>query len=103
MPVKGLASNILCERHNNALGDLASLIDNFVTAIRSFDGAPKSRHIQFSGSGIERWMLKCLLGLSVSKNITSQLKPECTDLLFERIDWPDKWGLYFSTNSSNPI
>jgi hypothetical protein len=103
VPVKGLASNILCDRHNSALSGLDSLIDDFATSIRSFDRAPKSRHIKFNGSDIERWMLKCLLGLSVSNNIPSQLKPECTDLLFGRLHWPEQWGLYFSTATSAPI
>lgn len=103
VPVKGLASNVLCERHNSALSGLDSLIDNFATAIRSFDRAPKSRHVKFSGTDIERWMLKCLLGLSVSKNISSQLKPECVDLLFQKACWPDRWGLHVSTNASTPI
>jgi hypothetical protein len=103
VPVNGLASNILCERHNSSLSALDSLIDDFATTIRTFDRAPKSKHVKFSGSGIERWMLKCLLGLTVSKNITSQLKPECTDLLFGRIGWPDHWGLYFPVGASSPI
>jgi hypothetical protein len=103
VPVKGLASNILCERHNSALSGLDNLIDAFATSIRSFDSAPTNRHVTFSGSDIERWMLKCLIGLSVSKNITPQLKPECINLLFARSEWSDKWGLYFSTGTSAPI
>src|SRR5262249_31340064 len=103
VPVNGLASNILCERHNSSLSALDSLIDDFATSIRTFDRAPKNKHVNFSGSDIERWMLKCLLGLTVSKNITSHLKPECTDLLFERTRWPDRWGLYFPVETSAPI
>jgi hypothetical protein len=103
VPVQGLASNILCERHNSALSRLDSLINAFATSIRSFDRAPATKHVKFSGSDIERWMLKCLLGLSVSKNIKSQLKPECIDLLFGRSDWPEQWGLYFSMGTSAPI
>jgi hypothetical protein len=100
VPAKGLASNILCDRHNSALSGLDSLIDAFASSIRSFDRTPKSKHIKFSGSDIERWMLKCLLGLTVSKNIGSELKPECTDILFGRADWPDQWGLYFPVGAA---
>jgi hypothetical protein len=48
-------------------------------------------------------MLKCLLGLTVSKNISSQLKPECAEVLFGRMGWPDHWGLYFPVETSTPI
>lgn len=103
VPVKGLASNILCERHNNALSGLDSLIDAFARSIRSFDRKPANKHETFSGSEIERWMLKCIVGLSASKNVTSHPKPECIDLLFGRMDWPEHWGLYFSMGASTPI
>lgn len=48
---------------------------------------------------IELWMLKCLLGLSVSKNISGTLKPECVDILFERQMWPTECGLYYCTDT----
>jgi hypothetical protein len=54
VPVKGLASNILCERHNSSLSSRDGLIDDFATAIRAFDCAPKSKHVKFSGSDLER-------------------------------------------------
>jgi hypothetical protein len=95
VPVNGLASNILCERHNGGLSGLDSLIDRFATSIHSFDRVPANKHVKISGSDLERWMLKCLLGMSVSKNFISQLKPECVDLLFGRTHWPEQWGLYF--------
>jgi hypothetical protein len=44
-------------------------------------------------------MLKCLLGLSVSKNIGGTLKPECVNILFERQMWPTEWGLYYCTDA----
>jgi hypothetical protein len=100
VPVKGFASNILCERHNSALSALDGLIDGFATSIRSFDRAPQNKLVSFSGSDIERWMLKCLLGLTVSKNVGSRLKPECTDILFGRANWPEEWGLYFPVGAA---
>src|ERR1041385_3485295 len=102
IPVKGIASNILCERHNSMLSGLDAAIDRFATSIRAFDRTPSNRHVKFSGSDIERWMLKCLLGLTISKNIVSHLKPECVDILFGRFAWPGEWGLYFSLASSTP-
>lgn len=111
VPLAGLASSILCERHNNALSPLDTCMGSFSQAIGEFDAALRSstsanasenRH--FSGDDIERWMVKCLLGLTTSKNLnTTDLKPECVDLLFANIDWPEGWGLYFSASSAKPI
>jgi len=111
VPLSGLASSILCERHNNALSPLDACMNSFSETIGEFDAALRSstsaeaseqRH--FSGDDIERWMVKCLLGLTNSKNLHStNLKPECVDLLFANITWPEGWGLYFSASSAKPI
>jgi len=111
IPLSGLASSILCERHNNALSPLDACMGSLSEAIRDYDAAllsPTSTHApeqrNFSGDDIERWMLKCLLGLTASKNLkTTNLKPECIDLLFGNIDWPEDWGLYFSVLVAAPI
>jgi hypothetical protein len=79
---------------------LDGLIGAFAMSIRSFDRTPKSKHVKFSGSDIERWMLKCLLGMTASKNICSRLKPECLTLLFGKVEWPDQWGLYFPVKAA---
>jgi hypothetical protein len=105
VPIKGLASNILCERHNSALSDLDATFGAFTQAISDFDRAKsKDRTEQkFSGSDIERWALKCLIGLTASGNLKRGLKPECVDLLFKRRSWPEAWGLYFANVDSTPI
>lgn len=111
IPLSGLASSILCERHNNALSPLDACMGLFSEAIRDYDAAllshastQASEQRSFSGDDIERWMLKCLLGLTASKNLmTTTLKPECMDLLFGDIDWPEGWGLYFSALVAAPI
>jgi hypothetical protein len=111
VPLSGLASSILCERHNNALSPLDACIGAFAEAIGAYDAALHSSNAitaseqrSFSGDDIERWMVKCLLGLTTSKNLNAtKLKPECVDLLFANIEWPDGWGLYFSASPSRPI
>jgi len=111
VPLPGLASSILCERHNNALSPLDTCMGLFSETIGEFDAALRlctsaeaSEEKHFSGDDIERWMVKCLLGLTTSKNLHStNLKPECVDLLFANIPWPEGWGLYFSDSSAKPI
>jgi hypothetical protein len=111
VPLARLASSILCERHNNALSPLDEHMGLFSQTIGEFDAdlqlsdsAEASEQRNFSGDDIERWMVKCLLGLTVSKNLnTSKLQPECVDLLFANIDWPDGWGLYFSELNAKPV
>ena len=102
IPISGLASSILCERHNNALSPLDAVMGDFAQAIADYDDTLRSKDSSvdseiraFSGDDIERWMVKCLLGLSASKNlVANNLKPECIDLLFANIIWPKGWGMY---------
>lgn len=105
VPIKGLASKILCERHNSALSGLDAAFGAFTQAIRDFDRAKTKERTKekFSGNDIERWTLKCLIGLTASGNLKSGLKPECVDLLFKRRTWPEGWGLYFANVGSTPI
>jgi hypothetical protein len=98
IPIKGMASKVLCKRHNEALSNLDAGVTALAARIHDFDQSNPSanKSAYFSGSDFERWMLKCLYGLSASGNINSTPKLECLDLLFARRDWPDHWGLYFS-------
>jgi hypothetical protein len=97
VPIDGFASNILCTYHNSLLHDLDTEVVQFVQAIHDIDqrGAAAPKVVTCSGPLLERWMLKCLLGATVSKNISGRLKPECVDILFNRVSWPPNWGLYF--------
>lgn len=102
IPLRGLASKILCDRHNSALSPLDTTMSAFSQAVAAIDrdlhpdaDAPRFLRHQFCGEDIERWMLKCLIGLSFSGNIGGALKPECLDLLYDRIPWPTGWGLYW--------
>ena len=102
IPLKGLASKILCDRHNSALSPLDAAMGAFSQAIADIDrdlhpdaDAPRFQRRQFCGEDLERWMLKCLIGMSVSGNIGGALNPKCLDLLYNRIAWPTGWGLYW--------
>lgn len=109
VPIPVLASNILCERHNNVLSPLDACMGQFAEAVRDYDAGTRLKDApselrSFSGDDIERWMLKCVVGLFFSKNITATvLKPECVDLLFATSDWPEGWGLYFNVVNSEEI
>jgi len=98
IPTKDFAANILCERHNRRLSRLDNMIGGFADAIRDVDRGARKLNIPIKVNGplLERWMLKALLGLTASGNMTSHLKPECLALLFERQSWPETWGLYFN-------
>jgi hypothetical protein len=100
VPIKDLAAHILCERHNSRLSRLDSLIGEFANAIRDIDCGlmSRSKPVKVKGLLLERWALKCLVGLIVSGNGTGRLKPDCVNLLFERQSWPQGWGLYFDVS-----
>ena len=104
---KNLAPKILCEYHNSVLSPLDKTMGEFFEIIGDFDRAtspssqnPISEQKEFSGDEIEKWMLKCLLGMTVSDNLkeSTHLKPECLDILFDKMDWPKGWGLYFKSS-----
>lgn len=111
LPIAGMASFILCERHNNALSPLDAVISKFSEAVENYDVAlrapligPDMEQRQFSGDDLERWMIKCLLGLTASNSLRSaQLKPACLDLLFASAPWAEGWGLYFAAMAGKPI
>jgi SEC-C motif len=101
IPIPTLAPKVLCERHNNALSPLDSTMGYFSQTLQDYDDSthpsvqtPSNELRLFAGEDIERWMLKCLLGGTVSNNFSSRLKPECLEILYGRLDWPSHWGLY---------
>ncbi len=110
LPVRSVASKILCKAHNTALSPLDALAGDLMTAL--YDVRLNMRRAKrrkpfptfvFSGDDIERWMLKCLCGLVASgmaevKGVDSkQWQPEEAWLrtLFGEVALPDGFGLYF--------
>jgi len=107
VPINGLASKVLCERHNNALSPLDSTIGELSLTIREFDHAFREgaqgeafEEKTFSGDDIQLWMLKCLIGMSVSGNLNGNMKSECVEILYGRSRWPAGWGLYWLNQPS---
>lgn len=66
-PIKGLASNILCDKHNNALSHYDAVADQFGAALQRLNAAEAGEknvpetHV-INGDHLERWVLKTLIG-----------------------------------------
>ena len=105
IPTKALASNILCERHNSALSPLDQAFSELTETIRGFDTevSLSDETVPFSGNIIELWMLKCVVGLSISGNMKSNIKSECVDILFGRKTLPNLWGMYCSGSLGSTV
>lgn len=97
--IPGFGAKILCSDHNHELSPLDAEVGALVRCIHSIDQTPSSvpNTSRFSGEKIEGWMLKCLLGMSTSKNISAPMKEECASILSTRTPWPEHWGLYFDS------
>jgi hypothetical protein len=113
LPAKGLTSNILCKRHNEALSGLDSLAKRFFLSIDRIDkefgsdiSDGEDRVFLFNGHDVERWMLKTLCGMVFSGSASTQIAPIrgwkpntlWVKILFGKERFPNKWGIYFSGN-----
>ena len=115
LPTENLASNILCENHNQALSNLDAQMGRFFTTILDFDedfnrDAPKEELAVFSGEDIEKWMLKTVCALVASDQLATQgqknkvkFKKEWVDILFDNHSWPEHWGIYFKIPADKTI
>src|SRR5260221_3914649 len=111
VPIPVLASKILCTRHNLALSPLDSAMGCFSQTLQDYDDSTHPSIVSlenearlFAGEDIERWMLKCLLGATYSNNFSqTNMRPECLDILYERIEWPSGWGLYVGVTAPGQI
>lgn len=114
VPPKGLASNILCGRHNTALGPLDNVALRFFRAlVRAYERT--NIHINedvvflCNGHDFERWFLKMLCGAAFSGNLTiggqviKDWSPELRWLriLFGQESFPRGWGLYTPAKSGS--
>lgn len=100
--IKSLVARTLCERHNSALSPLDSEFSRFARTIDAFQLGQKNSVATiteefrvFSGLDLERWMLKALLGLVRSGNLsTKTIKANAVDLLYGSREWDKYAGLY---------
>jgi hypothetical protein len=105
--VNSVTANVLCGRHNSALSGLDTTAVRFFrrlrraeTAVRTGDGT--SEVALFPGIDIERWLLKCIMGLAAGHAVRTpegapipwSPTPLWCRLLFGRVSFPSTWGLY---------
>jgi hypothetical protein len=104
--IAGLASHVLCERHNAALSTLDAFAIRFIEArseciVRVSGGTTPAYHRLFNGFDLERWLLKVLCGVA-SSGFASKHKirrgwsppNEWLRILFGEIPFPRGCGLF---------
>jgi len=99
-----LTANCLCRKHNSALSPLDTAALRFFQMLRPCwvnQAAPL--HYLISGHDLERWMLKTLKALAVSKNLAKgrerlsgvfQEAVGLIDMLDSPAHWPELTGVY---------
>jgi hypothetical protein len=103
LSARTMVARVLCNRHNNALSPLDTMIGNFYDVLASArEGHEVGVHL-FEGEDFERWALKILLGRLASANVRwhdgSKERPEIPLLylriLFGEEDMPDGCGFFY--------
>jgi hypothetical protein len=101
---KNLTANCLCSKHNSALSPLDSAALALFTAVRACweNEGPALRYL-VSGHDLERWLLKTLKAMAVSRNLSRerirlagafQQDVQVIDMLDDPNAWPNGAGLY---------
>jgi hypothetical protein len=101
-----LKGNILCRAHNSALSPIDAVGARFFSAIQKCGTSIEGSHLSFlfSGHDVERWLLRTVAALAVSKNfsidgaqlddgLVSRLK--LSELLENPAAWKQPLGLYY--------
>jgi len=113
LPVGALGSNILCERHNNALSDLDAcakeFFDGLLRALSKSQGPVPDEILRVDGEKLEQWVLKACCGALASGNLledatrVSREPPrKWLDILFSESVWEVDTGLYVRQASMTP-
>jgi hypothetical protein len=107
---EAIAARILCKRHNEALSPLDAEAKQFFRTLREIDAAlgdeappAASETFMFNGPDFQRWLLKCLIGLTESHNPPDRLRDHdlCVRVLFGETTWPQYWGLYLDMQQNS--
>ncbi len=105
IPTATLKSKILCTHHNRLLSNLDGEAGKFFSFLRP-SSQPKNEKI--SGKKIEKWMMKCMLGMQAtgilkSKESDSEVKIEeqFLEYLFNDKEFAEPFGLVFELEPSN--
>jgi hypothetical protein len=100
-----LTTNCLCKAHNSALSPIDDVGGRFFAAIQksgTSDEGPNQHHL-FSGHDVERWLLKAMAGLVVSRNFAvagaplnrdAMRKVDFENLLEDTKQWKAPLGMY---------
>jgi hypothetical protein len=99
LPPDAFASRMLCTRHNSALSNLDAMALRLLAACDEPAGFRGAFLHLFSGHDIERWLLKVLCGMAVSKNLAldtgdAAVPTEWIEMLFDQREFRDQQGLY---------
>jgi hypothetical protein len=100
-----LTANCLCKKHNSSISSLDSAALQFFKALKvSLEGTnAHSQDVLVSGHDIERWLLKTLKAMAVSRNLSResvrlsgkfQSDVRIVDMLDDPRSWPQSTGLY---------
>lgn len=100
-----LTANCLCVRHNSSLSPLDSAAGLLFSALREcMEATVEPAPYLFSGHDIERWLLKTLKAMAVSRNLARgrerlpglfHSKVDVIEMLDDPHSWPTSAGLYF--------
>ncbi|WP_182868865.1 hypothetical protein [Bradyrhizobium diazoefficiens] len=100
-----LTANCLCRRHNSALSPLDSAAGLFFSGLREcMEEKIAPTPYLFSGHDIERWLLKTLKAMAVSRNLARgrirlpgsfQRDIDVIELLDDPSAWSSATGIYF--------
>lgn len=114
---KKFVANVLCTAHNNGLSAADSAALEFATFLRGISleylsgngvwGDPEE--IEISGDDFQRWVLKLLITHAAAdvlthdgdKPVMTVVPGEAIDLLLDRAQWPQTWGLGVSGTPTN--
>jgi hypothetical protein len=111
-------SNVLCERHNNALSPLDVIGHRFFKSFKNINadllnktGVPQNCSYLFNGHDIERYILKALCGDGFANKMRGEqerIKGWSPSVKWLRIlygldEFPVGWGLYLSSTPEETI
>lgn len=110
VPIDSLVVKGLCRRHNAALSSLDNVVKILAEELRSIDSGFNTKgyqgtHLLLAGEDIERWILKTVVGMSLSKNIRHDGLPanlpeniNLSGIILGNADFPEGTGLHCRVN-----
>lgn len=114
LTIGALGSNILCQRHNEALSRFDNSAKTFFSGLLRALSKPETyglhQHVTADGDGLELWVLKAFCGALASGNlvengrvITRKPPREWLEILFSQTPWGEGMGLYIRQAPMTPF